>query len=259
VIREGLWARYEALFRAFGWDVVILKYGSLLQQAFREPGGERLRDWIDNCPNQLYSALVFQGGAAWRRRLNDEIGDPGDVTRLIERRSDDELARLMTNLAGHDLPSLLEAFGQVDHDRPICFICYTIKGFGLPFAGHKDNHAGLMTPAQMESFRQAMRIRPGHEWDRFEGLSVAPEAIQKLLDRAPFARRAARRVVPAIAVPDKLDVAIQPTMSTQTGFGAILNELGKQETGLAQRIVTTSPDVTVSTNLGGWVNRRSLF
>src|SRR6266540_1377296 len=90
VIREGLWARFEALFQAFGWDVVILKYGTLLQQAFREPGGERLRQWIDNCPNQLYSALVFQGGAAWRRRLLDEIGDQGDVTRLIEARSDDE-------------------------------------------------------------------------------------------------------------------------------------------------------------------------
>ena len=77
VIREGLWARYEALFQAFGWDVVILKYGSLLNEAFREPGGERLRQWIDNCPNQLYSALVFQGGAAWRRRLLDEIGDQG--------------------------------------------------------------------------------------------------------------------------------------------------------------------------------------
>src|ERR1700724_846743 len=61
VVREGLWARFEALFRAFGWDVVILKYGSLLEAAFREPGGENLRAWIDNCPNQLYSALVFQG------------------------------------------------------------------------------------------------------------------------------------------------------------------------------------------------------
>ena len=153
VIREGLWARYEALFRDFGWDVVILKYGSLLQAAFREPGGERLREWIDNCPNQLYSALVFQGGAAWRKRLIDDLGDQGPVTRLIDARSDEELARLMTNLAGHDLPSLIEAFGKVDHDRPICFIAYTIKGFGLPFAGHKDNHAGLMTPAQMDTFR----------------------------------------------------------------------------------------------------------
>jgi len=108
VVREGLWERYEKLFRAFGWDVVILKHGSLQQAAFAEPGGARLRDWIDSCPNQLYSALVFQGGAAWRKRLMDDLGDQGDVTRLIEARSDDELARLMTNLAGHDLPALPE-------------------------------------------------------------------------------------------------------------------------------------------------------
>src|SRR5207249_9849650 len=61
VVREGLWERYEQLFKNFGWDVVILKYGSLQQAAFREPGGETLRQWIDRCPNQLYSALGFQG------------------------------------------------------------------------------------------------------------------------------------------------------------------------------------------------------
>src|SRR5438270_4031725 len=82
VLREGLWARYEALFQAFGWDVVILKYGLLLQEAFREPGGERLRAWVDNCPNQLYSALVFQGGGAWRKRLMNALGDQGAVSRL---------------------------------------------------------------------------------------------------------------------------------------------------------------------------------
>src|SRR5215204_2232499 len=167
VVREGLWARYEALFRAFGWDVVILKYGSLLQEAFREPGGEDLRDWIDKCPNQLYSALVFQGGAAWRKRLEDHFGGEGPVSKLIETRSDDELARLMTNLAGHDLPSLLEAFAEArkHEERPVCFICYTIKGFGLPLQGHKDNHAGLLTPAQMEAWRASMSVRPGFEWE----------------------------------------------------------------------------------------------
>src|SRR5213082_2953593 len=95
VVREGLWERYEQLFKNFGWDVVILKYGSLQQAAFREPGGQTLRQWIDRCPNQLYLALVFQGGAAWRRRLMDEIGDQGPVTRVIEARSDEELACLM--------------------------------------------------------------------------------------------------------------------------------------------------------------------
>jgi pyruvate dehydrogenase E1 component len=252
VVREGLWQRYEALFRDFGWDVVILKYGSLLETAFKEPGGEKLRDWIDHCPNQLYSALVFQGGAAWRRHLLDAIGDQGPVTRLIEARSDAELARLMTNLAGHDLPSLIDAFGNVDHDRPICFICYTIKGFGLPFAGHKDNHAGLMTPTQMETFRTAMAVREGHEWEKFEGLSIPPDKLQAFLDRVPFAAPTARRLqAERIAVPADLAVTVQPVMSTQAGFGALLNEVGKEKTPLAARIVTASPDVTVSTNLGG--------
>src|SRR5215469_12309305 len=259
VIREGLWARYEALFKAFGWDVVILKYGALLQQAFREPGGERLRQWIDNCPNQLYSALVFQGGAAWRKRLLDEIGDQGALTRLIEARSNEELARLMTNLAGHDLPSLIEAFGKVDHDRPICFICYTIKGFALPFAGHKDNHAGLMTPAQAESLRAAMNIRPGHEWDKFEGLAIAPAELERFLERVPFAAAERQHAAARIEVPAQLPVTIQPVMSTQTGFGALLNELGREKRAIAERVVTASPDVTVSTNLGPWVNRRGLF
>jgi len=260
VVREGLWERYEALFRAFGWEVVILKYGSLLQAAFAEPGGERLRQWIDTCPNQLYSALVFQGGPAWRKRLNDDIGDQGAVTRLIEARTDDELARLMTNLAGHDLPTLLDAFGRAASEQPVCFICYTIKGFGLPFAGHKDNHAGLMTPAQMEIFRAAMGVRAGHEWERFEGLAFAADDLQAFLDRVPFAARArAHERARQFAVPAELRVAIQAEMSTQTGFGALLNELGRDSSELASRIVTTSPDVTVSTNLGPWVNRRGLF
>jgi pyruvate dehydrogenase E1 component len=260
VVREGLWQRYEQLFRNFGWDVVILKYGSLQEAAFREPGGETLRKWIDTCPNQLYSALVFQGGAAWRKRLNDEIGDQGPVSRLIEQRTDDELARLMNNLGGHDLPSLIDAFGRIDHDRPTCFIAYTIKGYGLPFAGHKDNHAGLMTEAQMESFRAAMNIRPGHEWDPFEGLHTPERDLQDFLDRVPFAQGGSRRLHAAkVPVPDEMPVAIQPTMATQTGFGALLNELARGNSALAERVVTTSPDVTVSTNLGPWVNRRGLF
>jgi pyruvate dehydrogenase E1 component len=260
VVREGLWERYENLFRNFGWDVVVLKYGSLQQAAFEEPGGAALRGWIDRCPNQLYSALVFQGGAAWRKRLLDEIGDQGVVTRLIESRSDDELARLMNNLGGHDLASITDAFDRVDHDRPVCFIAYTIKGFGLPLAGHKDNHAGLMTPSQMETFRAQMNIGAGEEWSRLEGLGEPAEKIQAFLDRVPFAQQGERNLkAERIAVPDTLAVTIQPEMSTQFGFGALLNEIAREQTPLAARIVTTSPDVTVSTNLGPWVNRRGLF
>jgi pyruvate dehydrogenase E1 component len=167
---------------------------------------------------------------------------------------------LMNNLGGHDLPALLDAFGSIDHDRPTCFICYTIKGFGLPFAGHKDNHAGLMTEKQMDAFRGAMSIRPGHEWDKFEGLKTQEQKIQAFLDKVPFASGTTRRLsAPKVDVPGTLPVTIANAMSTQAGFGNLLNEIAREKSELADRIVTTSPDVTVSTNLGGWVNRRGLF
>ena len=260
VIREGLYARFEALFQAFGWQVVTLKYGSLLEAAFREPGGEPLKEWIDRCPNQLYSALTFQGGAAWRRRLTDELGDQGPVSALLARRSDAELARLMTNLGGHDLPNLLAAFERIDHDQPVVFIAYTIKGYGLPLQGHKDNHSGLMTPAQMEEFRAGMKVRPGHEWDRFEGIEVPQAALERFLAQTPFNAAGPRRLKSEpIAVDAAIEAPWQPAMSTQQGFGLLLNELARSDSRLAARIVTASPDVTVSTNLGPWVNRRGLF
>jgi pyruvate dehydrogenase E1 component len=260
VVREDLHTRFEKLFPAMGWDLVVLKYGKLQQAAFAEPGGERLKQWIDSAPNQLYSALIFQGGAAWRKRLMDDLGDQGDVTKLIERRSDQELSALMSNLGGHDIPSILEAFESVDHDRPVCFLCYTVKGFGLPLAGHKDNHAGLMNEAQMEGLRATLNIRKGSEWEPFEGLNISPDALQDFLDSVPFAREAERRLTaPRVELPESLSIPQQKSISTQAAFGNILNDIGREQSALAAHIVTTSPDVTVSTNLGAWVNRRGIF
>jgi len=260
VVREGLWEKFETMFRNFGWDVMIVKYGTLMREAFAEPGGEALRRWIDNCPNALYAALCFQGGAAFRKHLQDEIGDQGDVSKLIERRSDEELLALMSNLGGHDMASMIEAFEAIDHDRPVCFIAYTIKGVGLPFQGHKDNHAGLMTVAQMEKWRASQNIRPGHEWDQFEGLTQDTAELKAFLDSVPFNNGGQRRLsAPPIEVPPQLAFTPSPQMSTQQGFGLVLNEIARGNTELAARIVTASPDVTVSTNLGAWVNRRGLF
>ncbi|WP_374622961.1 transketolase [Devosia sp.] len=259
VVREGLYERIEAIFSAFGWDVVTLKYGARQRRAFAEPGGDRLKAWIDACPNDLYSALMFRGGPAWRERLADEIGDQGPVTALLDRRNDAELAALMANLGGHCVESLLEQFEAVTSDRPTVFIAYTVKGWGTPLAGHKDNHAGQMTTAQIEGLREAMGIRPGEEWERFAGLPQAPADIERFLATVPFARTADRRLAsPPVATIGPQFVGTGPT-STQAAFGRILDQIARSDSDMARRIVTTSPDVTVSTNLGAWVNRRHLF
>jgi pyruvate dehydrogenase E1 component len=260
VTSDGLSERIGGIFAAFGWDVVTLKHGAVQREAFAEPGGETLRDWIDACPNQLYSALTFQGGAAWRKRLMDEIGDQGAVAALLDRRTDAELATLMENLGGHCLVSVSDAFDQAaTHDRPVVFIAYTVKGWGTPLAGHKDNHAGLMTLAQMEEFRARMNIRPGHEWDRTEGLGITEAELDGLLARSPFLSASKRQMsAPLIAVP-QIDSPEDEEISTQMAFGKILDAIAKSDHPIAARILTTSPDVTVSTNLGPWVNRRGLF
>jgi pyruvate dehydrogenase E1 component len=260
VVTDFLFGRIDQLFRNMGWEVVTLKYGKKLEAAFEEPGGGALRQWIDDCPNSLYAALTFKGGEAWRKHLLADIGAAAGVRGLLDGYGDDDLAGLMTNLAGHDLDSVLEAFRAAPEEAPTCFIAYTIKGHGLPFAGHKDNHAGLMNPEQMARFKAANHIADGAEWDRFAGLDMAPERLQTFLDRVPFAQGGPRRhQAPRVAVPASLPAPAGGRLSTQEAFGKILADLAREDSPLAQRIVTASPDVTVSTNLGGWVNRRGIF
>ncbi|MDA1325594.1 MAG: transketolase [Proteobacteria bacterium] len=257
---DRLFGCFDVLFESVGWRVVTLKYGKRLEAAFREPGGNALQRWIDDCPNALYGALTYSGGLAWRKRLLEDIGSQPGLRDFLARYDDGELQSLMTNLAGHDMASVLEAMHAIEDDQPTCFIAYTVKGFGLPFAGHKDNHAGIMNPDQMMQFKLSMGIEDGAEWDRFAGLDEAPDILSDFLGRAPFAARYPRsHDAPLIAVPAALTYAAQRRMSTQEGFGKILHEIAALEGDFADSVVTMSPDVTVSTSLGPWVNRRRIF
>ena len=260
VVSDRLFGRIDALFEMFGWRVVTLKYGRLLQAAFARPDGEHLRQWIDDCPNSLYSALVYKGGEGWREHLRRDLNRYPGIRAILDEHDDEELAALMTNLAGHDMGSVLEAMHAVTDDQPTCFIAYTIKGYGLPFAGHKDNHAGLMNPDQLAIFQHRMAVPKGHEWDRFAGLDIPVEELQAFLADLPLADAGQRSHQTApVPVPAALPIPRGRTLSTQEAFGRILGALASGDSPLAARIVTTSPDVTVSTNLGAWVNRRGIF
>ena len=260
VVNDRLFQKIQDFFATVGWTVVTLKYGKQLEAAFAGPGGAALRRWIDECPNDLYAALTYQGGAVWRQRLTSELGGEPGIAALLERHDDAALHALMTNLAGHDMEAILDAFDGATSDAPHCFVAYTVKGWGLPLAGHKDNHSGLMNPAQMQSYRDAQHIAEGEEWEIFAGLDLPAETLRSFLASVPIARRVHPRQHAAspIAMP-----AIAPSsateISTQEGFGRIMIELARAGGDFAARVVTTSPDVTVSTNLGGWVNQVGLF
>jgi len=260
MINEQLFRLIGRFFRAVGWNVVTVKYGRKLYDAFQRPGGLTLRRWFNDCENDVFSALAFQGGNAWREQIKADLPDDAELHGLIDSFDDDSLHDLMTDLGGHSMEALVNAFETVPDDKPTCFICYTVKGHGTPLAGHKDNHAGIMNDAQMEGFREQNGISPGQEWDRAAGLGMSEPEFDTFLKNVPFNRPEPRqKTAEIVPIPDALPFERVARGSTQEAFGRILNDIAKQGGLLADRIVTTSPDVTVSTNLGGWVNQRGLF
>ena len=253
---ERMFRRFDDIFAACGWRVVTLKYGKQMEAAFAEPGGQELKAWIDEVGNADFAALTYLGGGAWRERL---LKDAPATKPILDARDDDALAGLMTNLAGHDMASLVEAFDAAQDDVPTLFIAYTVKGQGLPFAGHKDNHAGLMNPGQIASLREGMGIAEGQEWEPYAGLGGnAAEAARAAVENSRIARHKRHRPWNVAEVPAFVSPSGEE-QSTQAAFGRILLDLSRAGGALADRIVTTSPDVTVSTNLGAWVNQRGLF
>ena len=257
---DRMFRRFDDIFETCGWRVLTLKHGKLQKAAFHLPGGKTLEDWIDNCPNADYAALTYQGGVAWRARLTADIGSRPHIAKLLAGYDDDGLAALMTNLGGHCIETLLETFAKAADDKPTLFIAYTIKGFGLPFAGHKDNHSGLMNPAQIETLRASLGIAEGAEWEPYGGLGDnAAASLRAFVEASPFARARPDVWAEPVSVPDRLAVPDDRKQSTQAAFGRILLDVAKSGHKLADLIVTTSPDVTVSTNLGAFVNQRGLF
>jgi pyruvate dehydrogenase E1 component len=257
---DRMFRRFDDIFETCGWRVVTLKNGKLQRAAFSRPGGKSLEDWIENCPNADFAVLTYKGGAAWRERLIADIGGKPHVAKLLDSFDDDGLAALMTNLGGHCIESLMDAFDSADDERPTLFIAYTVKGYGLPLAGHKDNHSGMMNPAQIEQLRVSMGVEVGQEWEPFAGLGGNIAArLKDFVGQSVLAHKPQEPDAPVIAVPERLPVPSGDVQSTQAAFGNVLLDLAKSSETLADRIVTTAPDVTQTTNLGGFVNQRGLF
>lgn len=256
---DRMFRRFDDIFETCGWRVVTLKHGKMQRALFERPGGRAIEHWIDTCSNAEFAVLTYQGGGAFRERLLADIGSKRGVRALLDSMDDDQLGRVMTNLGGHCIETLIDAFDAAQDDRPTLFIAYTVKGHGLPLAGHKDNHSGMMSPAQMDQFRASLGIAPGQEWEKWGGLGDnLARRLQGFIEDSPIALKPTVAEGPAVPVP-AMPVPQGDELSTQAAFGRVLMDLAKTDHDLADRLVTTAPDVTQTTNLGAFVNQRGLF
>lgn len=251
--------RLKRLFEDMGWQVIEAKYGRKLQALFARPGGDALRRRIDRMLNEQYQALIRQDGAEIRSHLlEDKAQGRAEMAHLLEDIPDGELPALLSNLGGHDMEELLSKLAEIDGRRPAILFAYTIKGWGLPLAGHPLNHSQLMSPEQIEGLRAPYGIPSDDDWPRFDETSpegrICTERAGKLFgggEKPPF-------VLSPGDIPQDIHMPNPPVTSTQDAFGRLLMQLADLPE-LAGRIVTTSPDVSISTNLAGWINKTGVF
>src|SRR5579859_196163 len=241
--------RLRGMFAAAGWQVITLKYGRLLQELFARPGGDPLRHRIDAMPNPEYQRLLRCDAAELRRRLP---GGDESIAGLIAGLDDATLAAAIRNLGGHDLGALDEAYRAIEDDRPTLILAYTIKGYGLPIEGHPQNHAALLTAEQIKQLAAHLGADADQPWRRFAPGSPPAQLC------AQTAERLRRPHIPRHAPPEvPKDLGRTPTgmATTQAALGRALLDLTREAPEAAARVVTVSPDVSSSTNLGGWVNK----
>jgi pyruvate dehydrogenase E1 component len=237
------------MFASAGWQVLTVKYGQLLEELFTRPGGGELRARIDAMPNPEYQRLLRCTAAQLRERLP---GGSQPVAGLIAGLDDETLTAAIRNLGGHDLAALDRAYASIDDTRPTVIFAYTIKGFGLPTQGHPQNHSALLTSDQMRALAGQLGTDLDHPWRSFEPQTDAGRlcaaAAQRLL-------RPAYPPHPAPAIPADIGRTPTGTASTQAALGRVLLDLTREAPEAARRVVTVSPDVSSSTNLGGWINK----
>jgi pyruvate dehydrogenase E1 component len=253
VVPDIAFGRWAHMFEAAGWQTITVKYGRRLDSLFERPGGPDLRSRIDEMPNEEYQRLLRAGPDELRDRLPAGNGALG---KLVGELDDGELRAALRDLGGHDLGALIEAYRRVEHDRPTVVFAYTIKGWLLPIEGHPENHSALLTREQMLELADSLGADADDPWAAFDPAS--PEGELCAAAAAALAREDPEPVAPP-AVPASLGRRHRGKESTQQAFGRFFVDLVHDAPEVAERVVTVSPDVASSTNLGGWINKAEIF
>ncbi len=248
--------RMERMFTAAGWQVITVKYGRVLDELFALPGGHALRRRIDTMSNTEYQRMLRHTPTEMRAQLPGDGADASALEALILTIDDERLSAAVRSLGGHDLERLDEAFDAIDDTRPTVIIAYTVKGRGLPSEGHPQNHSALLSDAQMAELAEQVGARLDAPWQPLTGmdaaLGLAQEVAQQLV-------RVPARAPVQLVLPRDLGRTPAGTSNTQAALGRTLLDLSRSHPDIGRRIVTVTPDVSSSTNLGGWVNKMGVW
>ncbi len=244
--------RLEGMFAAAGWQTITVKYGHDLQALFARPGGDALRQRIDEMSNPEYQRLLRYTAEQVRDHLPGNGPQAEAIRALIADLTQSDLLAAVRNLGGHDMRALGDAFRAIDDTRPTVIFAYTVKAYGLATEGHPQNHSALLTANQLADLANRLGVRLDDRWATFDADSAESMAC------AATARRLQREAIPPLPTYDvPIDLGRTPhgVATTQAALGRALLDLARAQPAVGARIVTITPDVSSSTNLAGWVNK----
>ena len=249
-------AQMREMFRANGWNVIDAKYGRELDALFDRPGGEILRARLDEMSNEEYQAIIMSKPRETKQALVRGLSprSEGAILECVTEVPDETLASTLAQLAGHDVGTLVRHFEDASRSGgPAVVLAYTIKGWGLPFAGDPLNHSALLSEQQMRDLAKELGCRMDDPWQRFPPGTMESGYVESAIQRL---RRAPGLKADLPDTRAAINMSVTPRSSTQEAFGRYLVELDRGAPDkLKRRLVTVSPDVATSTNMGGWVNR----
>jgi len=258
VVPDIAYGRMAGMFEAAGWHTITVKYGRRLEELFERSGGGALRRRIDGMGNEEYQRLLRSPAGELRERLPGSGRGRRELGKLVAELEDDELVAAVRDLGGHDLQLLLDAYAEADavSDRPSVIFAYTIKAWRLPTQGHPANHSALLSGVQWEQLASELGADADDPWARFSEGSPEAELCGEVAARL---ERESRPPVELPAPPADLGRAHSGRASTQQAFGRFFVDLANSVPEVAARVVTVSPDVASSTNLGGWLNKVGIW
>lgn len=255
VVPEMQVQRIQGMFASAGWQVLTCKWGRRITALFELRGGAAFRALLEDMSNEEFQRILRSPIEDVRRRLFDDRGSD-ELAEFARGIDDDSLAAAIRDLGGHDIGLLLEQYSTIDNSRPTILFAYTVKGRGLATEGHPNNHSALLTEAQMAQLDARSGITTDDPWQKFTAGSIEARACA---DAAARLRRPPIVARSSASVPAELPWAYKQSISTQSALGRFLSDITRAAPEVARRIVTCSPDVASSTNLGGWINKTGVW
>lgn len=234
--------RIRRTMEANGWEVLELQHGRKRLDAFKGKGGKALRGvFEDGLTDYDLQALLWKQDAALVREVIGRID--AKASPALADRSDEEVLALLTDMGGHDMALVLEAFAHARQSKKPSFVlAHTVKGLGMECLAQSGNHSTLPDEEEISNLLQAQGLSMEEPYGRIGSWDADGEEVKLLQARGELMRsgveteearlqanraKVEERLAAAGDLPNdfNINLSMMPIVHTQWMWGQVAGKL----------------------------------